>query len=154
MEGFVLVVEDALALGPVPLHAGGLEVFVSGDEEEVVIHQLLADSLLHPGEGVVLAGEIALELGEGSLHKSLHLDSLLLGDARAQAETLDAATHMDPGGLVRHVIVDVAADLSRVHFTGVGGVGADAMVLLDVGVEHLGKVLVGVTTALHCNDAQ
>ena len=143
-EGLLLVVEDASALGPVPLHAGGLEVLVAGDEQEVVIHQLLSDGLLHPGEGEILAGEITLELGKGGLHESLHLDPLLLGDAGAQAESLDAATHADPGGLDGHVIVDVAADLGRVHVTGVGGVGGDAVVLLDDGVEHGGEVLVGV----------
>ena len=45
-EGLVLVVEDAATLGPVSLHPGSLEVLVSGHEEEMIIHQLLPDSLV------------------------------------------------------------------------------------------------------------
>ena len=42
----------------------------------------------------------------GSHQESRNLEPLLLGDARAQAKSLDAAAHADRGGLDRHVIVD------------------------------------------------
>ena len=45
-EGFGSVVEDTTALRPLPLHAGGNQILVSRDKEEMVIHQLLADILL------------------------------------------------------------------------------------------------------------
>merc|ERR1719153_1072931 len=58
-EGLGLVVEDATALGPVTLHTGGNEVAVSRHEEEVVVNELLADLLVHSGQGVVGAGKVA-----------------------------------------------------------------------------------------------
>merc|ERR1719402_2009374 len=42
-EGLLPVVEDATTLRPVALHTSHLQVPVSGDEEEVVVNQLLAD---------------------------------------------------------------------------------------------------------------
>ena len=50
-EGLFLVEEDASALGSVALHACGLEVLVARQEQEVVIHQLLPDGLVRPGDG-------------------------------------------------------------------------------------------------------
>ena len=98
----------------------------------------------HPSQRIILPGQVSLELGEGALHQSLHLQPLLLGDPGAQAEALDAPSDPDPGGLDGDIVVNVAADLGGVHVAGVGGVRADAVVLLDDGVEHLGEVLVGV----------
>ena len=40
-EGLLLVVVDAPALGPVSLHAGGDQVLVPGNKEEVIVDQLL-----------------------------------------------------------------------------------------------------------------
>ena len=88
---------------------------------------------------------MSLKLGEGSLHQTFHLQSLFLGDSRSQSKSLDASTNTDPGGLDGDVVIDVAADLGSIHVTGVGGVGSDAVVLLDDEVEHLGKILVGVS---------
>merc|ERR1719422_395665 len=70
-----------MALGPVTLHAGGNEVAVSRHEEEVVVNELLADLLVHSGQGVVGAGKVAGQLGEGVLQKALNSQPLLLGDA-------------------------------------------------------------------------
>ena len=67
---------------------------------------------------------------------------MLLGDAGAQTETLDAPADPDPGGLHGDVIVNVAADLGGVHVAGVGRVSTNGVVLLNDGVEDLGKVLV------------
>ena len=68
-------------------------------------------SLIHSSEAEILAGEVTLKLGEGGLHESLQLQPLLLGDARAQAKSLDATVHADHDELDGHVIVDVAASL-------------------------------------------
>jgi len=46
-----------------------LQVAVPGHEEEVIVDELLADGLLHAQQGVVLAGQVALQLGEGVLHQ-------------------------------------------------------------------------------------
>ena len=133
-EGLGLVVEDAAALGPVALHARDGQVGVAGDEQEVVVDELLADLLVHAGEGEVGAGQVAGQLGQGGLHQGLHLDPLVLGDAGGQAEAVDGPAHPDPGGVDRHALVDVALDVLHVHVGGVLGVGRDAVVLLDDGI--------------------
>merc|ERR1719210_2435825 len=133
-----------MALGPVTLHTGGNEVAVSRHEEEVVVNELLADLLVHSGQGGVGAGKVAGQLGEGVLQKALNSQPLLLGDAGGQTEAIDGTSNPDTGGVDGHLSVDVALDLLDVHVGGVLGVSRDAMVLLDDGVEHLGEVLVAI----------
>ena len=48
-EGLVVVVENTTAFGP-----GNLQVGVTRHEEEMVIDELLADLLVHAGQGVVV----------------------------------------------------------------------------------------------------
>ena len=120
------------------------EVAVSGDEEEVVIHELLADGLLHAGEGVVLAGQVPGQVGQRLGEHRLDVDPLLLGDAGGQPVAVHVAAHADAGGVDGHAGLDVAHDLVGVHVGGVLGVGGDAVVLLDDGIEDLREVLVGV----------
>ena len=143
-EGLLLVVVDAPALGPVSLHAGGDQVLVPGNKEEVIVDQLLPDSLIHASEGEVGAGQVILKLGKSVDHQLLLFKTLLLGDAGGEPEAFNAATDTDPDRLDRDVFVDVSLDLVDVHVAGVGGISADSMVLLDQWVKDLGKVLVGV----------
>merc|ERR1719458_125316 len=143
-EGLGGIVEDSSALGPVALHAGNSEVGVTGDEEEVVVDELLADLLVHPTEGVVGAGEVTGQLGEGILHQALNAQPLLLGDARGQTEAVDGTSDPDAGGVNWDSLVDIALDFFGVHVGGVLIGGRDAMVLLDDGVEDLREVLVGI----------
>ena len=95
-EGLFVVVENAPALGPVALHAGSDEIFVTGDEEEVVVHELLSVLLVHAQQGKVPSGEITWQLLESVLHQVLNLQPLLLGDARGQAESVNASANTDP----------------------------------------------------------
>ena len=143
-EGLLLVVVDAPALGPVTLHASGDQVLVPGHKEEVIVDKLLPDGLIHASEGEVGAGEVILKLGKSVDHQLLLLKTLLLGYAGGESEAFNAATDTDPDRLDRDVIVDVPLDLVNVHVTGVSGISADSMVLLDQWVEDLSKVLVGV----------
>ena len=39
-------INQILYLGPVTLHAGSLDVLVSGHKEEMIVHQLLSDRLV------------------------------------------------------------------------------------------------------------
>ena len=141
-EGLVLVVEDATTLGPVALHAGDLQVGVARDKEEVVVDQLLPHLLVHASERVVGASKVALQVGESLLHEVLNSNPLLLGDSRGKTKSVDGTTNPDPAGVHRGGGVDVALDLVDVHVAGVGRVSADAMVLLDQGVEDIRKHLV------------
>jgi len=143
-EGLGVVVENATALGPVALHAGHLEVGVTGHEEEMVIDQLLADLLVHASQGVVVAGQVAGELGEGTLHQVLNANALLLGDSGGQTESLDGATHTDPDGVDWDFWKDVSGDLGDVHVGGVCEVSGESVVLADQRVEDIGEVDVGV----------
>ena len=110
----------------------------------MVIDQLLSDGLVHAREGIVGAGEISLELGEGVDHQLLLLQTLLLGDAGGETEALNAATNTDADRLDWDVVIDVTVDFLNVHVAGVLGISADSMVLLDQGIEDLGEILVRV----------
>jgi hypothetical protein len=98
-EGLVGVVEDTTALGPVALHTGHLQVGVTRHEEEVVVDELLAGFLVHASQGVVVTGQVTGQFGEGVLHQSLNIDTLLLGDAGGETESLDGSADTDPNQL-------------------------------------------------------
>merc|ERR1719458_1392683 len=143
-EGLGGVVEDSSALGPVALHPGNSEVGVARHEEEVVVNQLLTNLLVHPTERVVGAGKVTGQLGESILHQALNAQPLLLGDAGGETEAVNGTSNPDAGGVDWNSLVDIALDFFGVHVGGVLCGGRDAMVLLDDGVEDLGKVLVGI----------
>jgi len=143
-EGLLCVVEDSTTLGPVTLHTSNSQVAVSRDEEEVVINQLLADSLIHASERIVLASEVAGQLGQSGGHHLLDVNSLLLGDSGGKTESINITSDTNTGGVDWDSGLDVADDLLGVHVGGVLGIGGDTVVVLDDGIEDLGEVLVGV----------
>jgi len=143
-EGLVSVVEDTTALGPVALHTSDLQVGVTRHEEEMVIDELLADLLVHAGQGVVGTSQVTRQFGEGVLHESLNIDTLLLGDAGGKTESLDAATDADPAGVDGDISLNIASDLGGVHVGGVLEVGSKTMVLADEGIEDISEVNIGV----------
>ena len=75
----------------------------------MVVNELLAHLLVHPGQRVVGAGKVALsweyynnslnkmeiylEIAKGSLHEALHFQTLLLSDSRAQAKSRNASSN-------------------------------------------------------------
>lgn len=148
------VVEDAAAARPVVVGTDDLEEAVTLLEQEVIVHELLADVLVHPLERVEIAGEVASELllerRGGALHD---LETLLLGDHRRERVALEVAAHADarrddrlPRRIdrigrdlvhveIRHVVPrepvvvgDERAEerLEHVVRLGVAGVGADS----------------------------
>jgi hypothetical protein len=143
-EGLGGIVEDSTAFGPVTLHTGNSEVGISGDEEEMIINKLLTDSLIHSSEGIVGSGKISFKSGQSNLHEVLNTNTLFLGDSGGKTESIDGATDTDTGGVNGNIGVDVSGDLGDIHVRGVLGVGRDAMVLLDDGIEDLSEVLVGI----------
>ena len=56
-------------------------------------------------------------------------------------ETVDVSSDTDSGRVYRGAGIDGSPDLGGVHVAGVGGVGGDAMVLLDQGIKHVSKDL-------------
>merc|ERR1719215_735698 len=143
-EGLGGVVEDSTALGPVTLHTSDSQVAVSGDEEEVVIHKLLPDGLVHAGEGVVGASEVTSQVLQGGGESLLEVNSLLLGDSGGETESVNIATNTDTGRVDGHISTNVAHDLLGVHVGGVLGIGGDSMIFLNDGVKDLREVLIGV----------
>merc|ERR1711936_1349963 len=149
-EGLVPVVEDATSLRPVTLHAGNSQVPVSRHKQEMVVNKLLANPLVHSSQGVVLSSKVGRETLDGIDHQLLNSNTLLLGDTGRQTKSINRATNADPARVNRDIRRDVSLDLANIHIRGVPGRGADSVVLLDQGVEHRGKVLVGVpVTSAH-----
>merc|ERR1719402_92912 len=64
-EGLLCVMEDATTLRPVTLHTSNGQVPVSGDKEEVVVNELLADLLIHASQRVVVSGKVRGEVLDG-----------------------------------------------------------------------------------------
>jgi len=143
-EGLGIVVVDTAALGPVALHAGNSQVAITRHEEEVVVDQLLADLLVHAGEGVVGAGEVTGHLGESLGDNLLNTDALLLGDSGGETESIDGTTDANTGGVDGDIGVDVSLNLLNIHVRGVLGIGGDSMVLLDDSIKDIGEILVGI----------
>jgi len=143
-EGLGVIVEDSTTLGPVTLHTSDSQVTVSGNEEEVVINQLLTDSLVHASKRIVLASEVTGQLGQSGGHHLLDVNSLLLGDSGGETESINITSDTNTGRVDWDSGLDVADDLLGVHVGGVLGIGGDTVVVLDDGIEDLGEVLVGV----------
>ncbi len=150
------VVEDAASARPVVVRTDDLEEAVTLLEQEVIVHELLADILVHALERVEVAGEVARELLLEGRRGALHdLETLLLGDHRRERVSLEVAADADArrdDGLprridrlgrdlvdveVRHVIPresvilrDQRAEerLEHVVRLGVAGVGTDTRI--------------------------
>jgi len=143
-ESFVLVVEDTTALGPVTLHTSDLQVGVTRHEEEVVVDELLADGLIHTGQGIVVTSQISFQLGESVLHEGLNINTLLLGDAGGKTESLDGTADTDSAGVDGDFGVNVGGDFGGIHVRGVFEVSTKTMVFADEGIEDILEVNVGV----------
>merc|ERR1712114_49156 len=98
-EGLLVIVEDTATLGPISLHASNSQVSVSGHKEEVVINQLLADGLFHSSEWVILSSKFSSEGLHSIRHQLLNSNTLLLGDSRRKAKSINGATNTDSGGV-------------------------------------------------------
>merc|ERR1712110_214024 len=111
-ECFGFVVEDSTAFWPVTLHTSYLQVWITRHEEEVIINQLLSDSLIHSSQGIVVAREITSEFCESSNHEFFHVNTLLLGDSRGQTESLDGSSNTNSDGVNWDIIGNVYLILS------------------------------------------
>jgi len=143
-EGLVSIVEDATAFGPVTLHTSDLQVGITRHEEEMVINELLANSLIHTGQCIVVTGQISLQLGEGVLHESLNIDTLLLGDSGGKTESLDGAADTDSARVNGDIGFNVGGDFGGVHVRGVLEVSSKTMVLTDEGIKDISEVKIRI----------
>merc|ERR1711970_1191912 len=143
-EGLVLVVEDATALWPVSLHTSNLEVRISGNEKEVIIDQLLTNLLVHASKWVVGTSKVTSQVSKSLGHKFFNSNSLFLGDARGKSKAINGSSNPDTGGVNWSSRINVSLDLSNIHVTCVDSISSNAMVLLDQGVKHISKHLIGI----------
>jgi len=143
-EGLGFVVEDTTALGPVTLHTGNLQVGITRHEEEMVIDELLTNSLIHTGQCIVVTGQISLQLGESVLHESLNIDTLLFGDSGGKTESLDGTADTDSAGVNWDIGFNVGGDFGGIHVRGVLEVSSKTMVLTDEGIKDISEVNVGI----------
>jgi len=141
-EGLGVIVEDSTTLGPVTLHTSDSQVTVSGNEEEVVIDQLLTDSLVHASKRIVLASEVTGQLGQSGGHHLLDVNSLLLGDSGGETESINITSNTDTGRVDWHSGLNVANNFLWVHVRGVLGISRDSVVVLDDGIEDLREIFV------------
>jgi len=141
-ESLLVVVEDATTLWPVTLHASNSQVPVSGDKEEVVVNELLADLLVHASQRVVVSGKVRGEFLDCVLHQVLNSKTLVLGDSRGKAKTINGTANTDSARVDRDILIDVSLNLTDIHVRGVLGRWADPVVLTNEGVKDWGKVLI------------
>jgi len=146
-EGLGRVVEDTTTLGPFTLHTSGDKVLVAGDEEEMVVDELLTVGLSHSLQGEVFSSEVELQLSEGGLHELFDVLTLLAGDSGGETESIDGAADADPGGLDGSLLVDVANNLGRVHVGLVAEAILQSVVFQDEGVENVVEIGVRVGVA-------
>merc|ERR1711881_404078 len=152
-ECFGFVVEDSTAFWPVTLHTSYLQVWITRHEKEVIINQLLSDSLIHSSQGIVVAREITSEFCESSNHEFFHVNTLLLGDSRGQTESLDGSSNTNSDGVNWDIIGNVSLDFVDVHVGNMFESSGETVVFADEWVKDFSKVnvrifITGVDTAM------
>ena len=155
-ECLVIVVEDASSLGPVSLEECGLQVLVIALEEEVISGELFLLVGGEVAERVVLALELAGELGEGSDDLALDFLSLLSGHSRTERVLSEVAANSDTRRVDHLVLVlweTRAVQLGVVHIGHVLVLLRVTVVLVDDLVEEGSESVVGVVRSSVDTDA-
>merc|ERR1712018_227764 len=143
-ECFGFVVEDSTAFWPVTLHTSYLQVWITRHEEEVIINQLLSDSLIHSSHWIVVASKITRELCESSNHELFHVNTLLLGDSRGQTESLDGSSNTNSDRVYWDIIGNVSLDFVDVHVGNMFESSGETVVFADEWVKDISKVNVRI----------
>jgi len=137
-------VEYSASLRPVSLHSSNLEIPVPRNKQEVIVHQLLSNILVHPCQRIVGASQVTGQVGECFLHQSFNIFPLLFGDARRESKTINGTSHSDTHRVYRNIRCNISKNLWGIHVWGVLCRWLDSMVFLNDWVEHLCKILVWV----------
>jgi len=143
-EGLVGIVENTTAFGPITLHTSNLQVGVTRHEQEMVINELLADLLVHSSQSIVVASEVTRQLGEGVLHQSLNIDTLLFGDAGGETKALDGTSDTDSARVNGNISFNISGNFGGVHVRDVFEVSGKAMVFTDQRIKDISEVNVGI----------
>ena len=149
-EILLSVVEDASALGPVPVKTTGFEESVSLLEEEMIVDQLLLIGGAEGVERVVLASEFSSEAVAGLHDLGSDLIPLLSGHARAERVVCQVAADSDAGRFDHRSVFGWerrSHEVSGVHVAGVASGEVIVVVVLDDGREELREGHVGLWAA-------
>merc|ERR1719362_247032 len=114
-----IIMEDTSALRPVTLHTSNSQVSVTRNKEEVVINKLLSDLLIHASKWVVLSSKVTREGSSSVLHEIFNSNTLLFGDSRAEAKSINGSSNPDSGRVNRNITVNISIDFSSIHIRGV-----------------------------------
>jgi len=137
-------VEYSTSLRPISLHSCNLEIPVPRNKQEVIVHQLLSNTLVHPCQRIVGASQITGQVRECFLHQSFNIFPLQLSDARRESKTINGTSDSDTHRVDRNIRCNISKNLGGIHVWGVHCWWLDSMVLLNDWVEHLCKILVWV----------
>ena len=121
----------------------------------MVSDELILLGICHLGQGVVLAGELSVQGGQGPCDHLLHLTALSARAVGWEAKALDAATCAYAGGQDVLLVQHATLDLSEVQVglvLGVGGVAAMAGV--DDGVQEILEDLVGLLVSSYRTNSE
>jgi len=88
-ESLCVIMEDTTSLWPISLHTSNLEIPVTRYKEEMVIHELLPDLLLHTSKRVVGTSKLPFQVSKSLLHQFLNSNTLFLGNTRRQTKSIN-----------------------------------------------------------------
>jgi len=136
--------EYSTSLRPVSLHSCNLKIPVTRNKQEVIVHELLPNSLIHPCKWIVSASQVTSQVGKCFFHKSFHIFPLLFCYSRRKSKTINGTSHSDAHRVDRNVRCNISKNLWWIHIRCVLCRWLDSMVLLNDWVKHLCKILVWV----------
>merc|ERR1719362_1536209 len=143
-EGLIGIVEDTTAFGPIALHTSNLQVGVTRHEQEMVIDELLTNSLIHASQWAVFTSKITSHLSQSVAHQSFNIDTLLFGDSGGETESLDGTSDTDSARVNGNIGFNVSGNLGGVHVRDMFEVCGKAMVFTDQRIKDISKVNVGI----------
>jgi len=156
-ESLGVVVVDASSLGPLALETARLEVLVTTLEEEVISDELVAVGVVHGSEGVVLAGELTIELVQSRDDLGLDFATLSSGHGGTERVVSKVTGDTDSGGVDHGVLVSGevrASELGVVHVDNMLVSGGVTVVLLDDLVEERSEGVVTLVATSVNTDAR
>merc|ERR1740129_449195 len=143
-ERFISVMENTATFRPVSLHTSSNQVFVTRNEKEMVIDQLLSVGFEHTHKWIKFSGQITLEFGEGAAHQFFNTQSLIASNSGGKSETFNASAHTNSGTVNWCGCVDVSDNFGVIHVGCMFETLGKSMVFHDEGVKDISKDLVGV----------
>lgn len=156
-EGLIVVVVDAASARPVSVQATRFQESIAFLEEEVIVDQLLLDSLVHTIKRVILALKLTIQLRQNAGDQLLNLAPLLFTDARAERVVSQVATDANTSRQ-NHVGLNLTPGLHvqrvEVHVTDMLRLFGVSMILVNDLVKQFIESVVAVVAASVDSDSR